>query len=63
MTFLINTFDQIYTSGAMMGLSKLIGYSAGGLVVRKIGVRQTFLVGFGLATFGGAMILFYGLKH
>ena len=61
--FLINTFSQVYLSGMMAALSELFGSITAYFIISRVGVKNTFLVGFGLATLGGALILGYGLQH
>ena len=61
--FLVNTFEQVYLSGIGSSLSDLLGYSTGGILSTKLGVKGAFLSGFTLATCGGLVILFYGLAH
>ena len=44
-------------------MSDMLGYSAGGIFMRWIGVKKTMLLGWLIATCGGFLILFYGLHH
>ena len=61
--FLINTFDQIYTTAIFSSISEVIGIFAGGALYQYCGVRGSLSISFGLALFGATLILLYGLAH
>lgn len=61
--FLLTSFNQVYISTIFSCVSDMVGYSTGGLIFAQLGVKKTQLLGFSIATIGGLIILFVGLKH
>ena len=60
---LINTFDEVYVSGLTSSASEMIAYVLSGLLYDKIGVKLSFIIAFSISTFGGILILVWGLNH
>lgn len=61
--FLLTSFEQVYLSTIFSCISDMLGYGTGGAIFAAIGVKKTQVSGFSIATIGGLIILFYGLKH
>ena len=62
-TYLENTFEQVYIIALMVCAADILGYSTGGVLLKKVGVKRTFFLSFSLATLAGLLILAYGLQH
>ena len=60
---LINTFDEIYITGLTSSFSEIISYVVGGYFFEKAGVKLSLIVCFGISTFGGILIMSWGLQH
>ena len=60
---LINTFDNVYVSAVISSLSELAAYILSGLFYLRIGVKQSMIIAFLISTFGGIVILAWGLQH
>ena len=61
--FLLTSFEQVYLSTIFSCMSDMLGYSTGGIIFAALNVKKTQMLGFSVATIGGIIILFYGLKH
>ena len=61
--FLINTFDQIYTTAIFSSVSEMIGIVAGGIFYNRLGVKGSFSLSFSVALVGAFLIITYGLAH
>ena len=62
-SFLVNTFDQIFLSCIASGVSEFVAQAAGGVLYEKIGARTSLCISFTISAVGGLMMLFYGLAH
>ena len=60
---LINTFDDIYMTGITSSVSEMFAYVIAGLFYEKIGVKLSYILSFTISTFGGILILAWGLDH
>ena len=58
---LSNTFEDIYVTGIISGVSEFIGYVIAGLVYERIGVKYSFIIAFLISALGGVLILAWGL--
>jgi len=61
--FLVNTFDQIYTTAVFSSVSEMVGIVAGGAFYTNLGIKSSLSLSFSLALFGAILILLYGLQH
>ena len=61
--FLVNTFDQIYTTAVFSSVSEMVGIVAGGALFNELGVKKSLSLSFSIALIGSTMILGYGLAH
>ena len=61
--FLVNTFDQIYTTAIFSSCSEMVGIVAGGALYERLGIKGSFSLSFGLAVLGACLLLAYGLNH
>ena len=61
--FLINTFDQVYTSAVGSSISEILAYAFAGVLYQTSGIKASLFVSFGVAFIGGMAILTYGLAH
>jgi hypothetical protein len=59
--FLVNTFKQVYLSALGNATSDILGHITGGIFMRYLGIKTTFLTGFAISTIGGLIIIFFGL--
>ena len=60
---LTNSFDKVYMTGLVSSFSEMIGYILSGLFAERIGVKISLIVSFLISTFGGVLILVWGLQH
>jgi len=60
---LINTFEEVYVTALTSSVSEMIAYVISGLFYERIGVKLSLILAFTLSTFGGIMILSWGLDH
>jgi hypothetical protein len=58
---LINTFEDVYTSGITSSASEIVAYVLSGLIYNRIGVKKSFIIAFSISTLGGILILAWGL--
>lgn len=63
MTFLANTFEQVYLTALCLSLADIFGYLISGILVQKIGAKSTLFMSQLTASLGGLLILTYGLQH
>lgn len=61
--FLLTSFDQVYVSVFASSMSDIIGYLIAGFILKFLGLKKTLFCGFGSATIGGLIILFFGLRN
>jgi len=59
--FLVNTFDQVYTSALASSLSDFLATGLGAIIYAKIGARLSFSGFFIMSCIGGIIIIAYGL--
>mmetsp|Transcript_1426 Transcript_1426/g.1944 ORF Transcript_1426/g.1944 Transcript_1426/m.1944 type:complete len:190 (-) Transcript_1426:22-591(-) len=62
-TFLANTFEQVYVIAFCLSLADLLAYTLSGCLVKRIGTRFSLFYSMLLASIGGVLILAYGLQH
>ena len=62
-TFLTNTFDQVYTTAISSGFSEIAGIVTGGALYSRLGPRASLSISFAIALFGAFSLLFYGVSH
>lgn len=62
-SFLVNTFDQIFMSAIAAAVSELFAQAIGGYAYERVGVRTSMCVSYAMAAVGGFVMLFYGLQH
>ena len=62
-TFLTNTFDQVYTTAISSGVSEVAGIVTGGALYSRLGPRASLSISFGVAFLGAFSLLFYGVAH
>lgn len=60
---LTNTFTQVYLTALTSSFSEMIAYVVSGLFYMKVGVKLSLILSFAISTFGGLLILFWGLDH
>ena len=58
---LTNTFDNVYASALVSGVSEIVAYIISGLFYEKIGVKLSLILSFGISFVGGILILAWGL--
>ena len=63
LTFLLNTFEKVYTIATFNCLSAVVAYISAASILRFLGIKKTFSFGFGIALLAGLLILVYGLKY
>merc|ERR1712087_290522 len=61
--FLINTFDQVYTSAIGSSISEILAYAFAGVLYQVSGIKSSLFLSFGIAFIGGIAILAYGLAN
>lgn len=61
--FLINTFDQIYTTAVFSSISEIVGIVAGGALYSSLGIKASISFSYSLALLGAVLVLGYGLAH
>lgn len=61
--FLVNTFDQIYTTAIFSSCSEMVGIVAGGALFERLGIKASLCLSFSIALFGACLLLVYGLEH
>ena len=62
-TFLANTFEQVYVTALCLSLADIFGYIINGILGKKIGAKKTLFLSQLTAAIGGFLILVYGLQH
>jgi len=62
-SFLVNTFDQIYYSSIASGVSEFVAQAFGGIIFERIGVRKSLCISYIIAAIGGFLMMTYGLNH
>lgn len=60
---LINTFEDVYITAFTSSASEVVAFIVSGMFYEKIGVKLSLILSFGISTFGGIMILTWGLDH
>ena len=60
---LVNTFDKVYVSAFTSSASEVVAYMVSGLFYERIGVKLSLILSFAVSTFGGVLILAWGLQH
>lgn len=61
--FLINTFDQVYTTAIFSSVSEICGIIAGGFLFQRYGVKGSLFASFCFALSGSLLLLLYGLDN
>lgn len=61
--FLVNTFEQVYLSALLSGMSEIVAYLCGGILYARFGLKASIASSFTLASVAGVVILFVGLSH
>ena len=61
LSYLVNSFEQIYTTAILYALSQTLGFTVSGWLLERFGVRKCYLIASALAVCGGLSIIFYGL--
>lgn len=61
--FLINTFDQVYTSAIGSSVSEITAYACSAIIYSVLGINRSLFFSFGVAFCGGSALLAYGLAH
>ena len=59
--FLANTFEQVYLTALCLSIADIVSYAISSVLVEKINIKRTLFVSFFIATFGGILIIMYGL--
>ncbi len=62
-TFLVNTFDQVYLTALASSLADFVAYALSGFLYPILRARVSFTSFFSLSFIGGIVILAYGLQH
>ena len=60
---LVNTFENVYLTAFTSSASEMIAYGVAGIFYQRIGVKLSLILAFAISTFGGIVILFWGLDH
>lgn len=63
LTYLVNTFQQVYQSALLSSMSELVGYATAGIAFHYFGVRGSLVYAFTISFIGGALMMVYGLDH
>ena len=63
LAYLTAMFEQIYVTGLVSAASEITGFPFSGMIYEKFGLRKTYMISLGIASLGGALIIFYGLDH
>ena len=63
LTYLTNTFEQVYLTGLVSAVSEICAYIFSGTMFEKLGVRRTYMISLTIAILGGVLIIVYGLDH
>ena len=58
---LVNTFEEVYFTGLTSSFSEIVAFILSGLFYEKIGVKLTLITSLLISTFGGVMIIVWGL--
>ena len=62
-TYLLNTFSQIYVNYIASSIAAFIAYSMGGFFFLKLGLKLSLGGASATAFVAGCLILVWGLKH
>lgn len=60
---LINTFENVYVTAFTSSASEMAAYVISGLFYERVGVKLSLILAFAISTFGGVLILAWGLDH
>ena len=60
---LTNTFSQVYVTSLISSMADIAGYILSGIFTERIGVELSLKASFISSTFGGILILAWGLQH
>jgi len=63
LSYLANTFDQVYLTTLLAVSSEFMAYMFGGFIFEKLGVRKSLTTQFLLSGVGGIAMLAYGLDR
>ena len=61
--FLINKFEQVYTTAILNSISEILGIISGGIMYNNLRVRGSLFLSYTFAFTGSVLILTYGLHH
>ena len=62
-SYLLNYLGQVYVNYVLTSLTALVGYSIGGLMFVKMGLKKSMGSCFIISIFGGVTSLIYGIHH
>ena len=63
LSYLANTFDQVYLTTLLAVSSEFLAYLVGGYIFEKLGAKRSLTVQFLLSGVGGIAMLTFGLHH
>ena len=58
---LADTFDDVYVTGITNGAAEIIAFLIVWLFFEKVGVKLSLVLSFSISSFGGVLILAFGL--
>ena len=59
--FLVNKFEQVYTTAFLSSLSEMVGNIAGATTYERIRAKGSLSISFMVTIFGSGLLLVYGL--
>lgn len=62
-SFLVNTYEQIFLCAIASGVSEFIAQAAGGYLYEVVGTQKSLSISYSISAVGGFVMLFYGLDH
>ena len=62
-TFLTNTFDQVYESAICSSISEILAFAFAGVLFQLVGARASLFISFAIAIAGGSALLGFGLTN
>ena len=61
--FLVNKFEQVYTTAFLSSLSEMVGNIAGATTYERLRAKGSLSLSFLVTIFGSFLLLIYGLQN